>query len=461
MFKKLMKNFFRVWGMAVLALVCIAGSAYGLSNSEVNASFQFNFNNPGSRAAGMGGAFISQADDATAAYANPACIFMPPYPEVSIEMKQNRYTVNVPNYYRDWSNEEYENDGSGSREFTESLFNASFASYIYPIETKSDVFRRLSFAVYRHELVKYEADIHTKTFDIGGKWSPVFPTLQSVDFSITDYGFSFALGELFDGRLALGATLRFSQYEMDNDLKRYNIDPYRPADEKDNTSDENMLSRWSVDDERDDDISFIAGIYLRPFHKLPLKMGAVYRQGPKFEGTEIYKEGPATNAASPVSREYDYTLKIPDSYGFGISYQFAKSFTLAFDYVRVEYSDLMDNFAVSVDEKTVTANDYEIEDADEYHIGLEYVMVFENSFIDSLTFRGGYWYNPDHSLQFVSSKQEPDIYESQRLIFSGGEDDHNYTFGLGASFGGLRIDFAGNMSDYYDAYSVSLTYVFK
>ena len=42
------------------------------TNSEINAGIQFNFSNPGARSLGFGGAFIGLADDATAAYTNPA-----------------------------------------------------------------------------------------------------------------------------------------------------------------------------------------------------------------------------------------------------------------------------------------------------------------------------------------------------------------------------------------------------
>jgi hypothetical protein len=59
--------------VASLVAVAPAGAGdKGLNNSETFSGFQFNFNNPGARALGMGGAFVAVADDATAVIANPA-----------------------------------------------------------------------------------------------------------------------------------------------------------------------------------------------------------------------------------------------------------------------------------------------------------------------------------------------------------------------------------------------------
>ena len=54
------------------ALLWGTTSAWALTNDENFAQFQFNFNTPGARALGIGGAFISIADDATASETNPA-----------------------------------------------------------------------------------------------------------------------------------------------------------------------------------------------------------------------------------------------------------------------------------------------------------------------------------------------------------------------------------------------------
>jgi hypothetical protein len=58
--------------LASVVLVTCSEVASAQSDSEVNADIQFNFLNPGARSLGMGGAFLALADDATAAFTNPA-----------------------------------------------------------------------------------------------------------------------------------------------------------------------------------------------------------------------------------------------------------------------------------------------------------------------------------------------------------------------------------------------------
>src|SRR4029453_17494739 len=65
----------------------VAASDAGLTNTETFSGFQFNFNNPGARALGMGGAFVAVADDATAVVANPAGLTILQRPEISAQYK--------------------------------------------------------------------------------------------------------------------------------------------------------------------------------------------------------------------------------------------------------------------------------------------------------------------------------------------------------------------------------------
>lgn len=439
-------------GLFVLAMFITSvyiNDVYGLTNSETNASLQFNFNNPGSRAGGMGGAFISQANDATTAYANPAGLVNLFVPEISVEMKHSEYSLDVPNYYREWTNYEYGFDGGGSHSFSETITNASFMSVVYP-------FKRMSFSVYRHELVNYESHIHTKAFDMGGEWNAILPTRSDVDLRITDYGFSGAFRVL--DQLNLGATVRFSKYEMESEIARYNYDLFTPASDADYSSD-NMLSEWRVDAD-DQAVSFILGLQYKPTDAL--KIGAVYRSGPEFDSTEVYRSGPANDTAG--NSETPYTFKVPDCYGLGISYLFFDKLTLAFDYVRVEYSDLMDEFQLSVANTGETSDDYEIEDANEFHLGAEYLLFLDDMVTLSedsaltgaiLVLRAGYWFNPEHSIRFVGNQQD----SPSRVIFSGGEDDHNGTLGLGVILKNFEVDSAVNFSDFYN--SVSLTAVYR
>ena len=62
-----------------------------LPNNESMSGLQFNFSPPGARSLAMGGAFLGRADDATAAFANPAGLTNLFSPEISAEVRFNSY----------------------------------------------------------------------------------------------------------------------------------------------------------------------------------------------------------------------------------------------------------------------------------------------------------------------------------------------------------------------------------
>jgi len=62
-----MKSWFIALFSLFLAFSSMPAPGRAQTNTENFSQFEFNFNNPGARATGIGGAFISIADDATAA----------------------------------------------------------------------------------------------------------------------------------------------------------------------------------------------------------------------------------------------------------------------------------------------------------------------------------------------------------------------------------------------------------
>ena len=60
---------------------------------EAPPSLEFSFSNPGARSMALGGAFVALADDATAAFANPAGLVQLMRPEVSAELRHWSYST--------------------------------------------------------------------------------------------------------------------------------------------------------------------------------------------------------------------------------------------------------------------------------------------------------------------------------------------------------------------------------
>ena len=75
---------------SVLMISLIAGPAAAQSGQTAQIPLQFDFLNPGARSLALGSAFIAVADDATAAFTNPAGLTFLVKPEVSAEIRYRR-----------------------------------------------------------------------------------------------------------------------------------------------------------------------------------------------------------------------------------------------------------------------------------------------------------------------------------------------------------------------------------
>ncbi len=113
---------YRGW---ILFLLGLLAAGDGAAQQQAPALFQFRISNPGARSLGFGGAFAALADDATAAYVNPAGLAQLLRRELSAEVR-----VTIPSHGGDSEPE---------------LSGVGFTSFVYP-------WKRFSAAVYRAEL---------------------------------------------------------------------------------------------------------------------------------------------------------------------------------------------------------------------------------------------------------------------------------------------------------------------
>ena len=140
--------------LVVLALARpVAAGDPGLTNTETFSGFQFNFNNPGARALGMGGAFVAVADDATAVVANPAGLMILQRPEISAEYKYTRFR-NTINAFTNTPTDGATNNTVHDRNFDDSVNTPSFFSFVYPTE-------RVVLAAFVRELINYKSKFNT------------------------------------------------------------------------------------------------------------------------------------------------------------------------------------------------------------------------------------------------------------------------------------------------------------
>ncbi|MBK8594528.1 MAG: outer membrane protein transport protein [Holophagales bacterium] len=363
--------------LALLALVP-AGERTARAADEPR-SFVLTFSNPGARSLAFGGAFAPLADDATAAYANPAGLVQLLRPEVSLELRVSG---------------SLEDDGSG--EATVSRANGvSFFSVVYPMH-------RLSLALYGQQLAGVDVEVaDEKSSSLTGwtgRQAPAGERLSGLEvwrvglsgaFRLRD-NLSFGLGvSYFDGTAELAP------------------------------SGSPSASARSVDS---NDWTLNTGALWNPSEQV--RLGAFYRQGPSLSlGT--LPDAPCGRPECP-----ERSLRLPDTFGAGAALRSSGgALTVAFEWDRVRYSSLVAGLsaaALGTDQLTLS-------DANEFHVGAEYAFLRVDPVI---AVRVGAWLDPDHALCGDSTDSPYPCAAGER------SDEVHVTLGFGLAFRRFQLDLA-------------------
>ncbi len=136
---------------------------------------------PGARSLGLGGAFAALADDATAAFANPAGLHQIARPEVSIELRVLA---------------EFDETGSQT-DFPEAVSGVGFVSFVYPIKD-------WSFAFYRNQLVNVESSTGVGNESDFDQFLSAGAVRTTADLEIVTYAFSAAYSPKENVSLGIG-----------------------------------------------------------------------------------------------------------------------------------------------------------------------------------------------------------------------------------------------------------------
>ena len=182
-----------------------------------------------------------------------------------------------------------------------------------------------------------------------------------------------------------------------------------------------------------------------------LSLGGVYRQGPSVTADATARAGPVFDPGVPPGAviRLRTPLKAPDVYGLGFAARLRNdALTLSFDWVRVEYSDLVE--ALNPD---VIDDPFVLNDGDELHAGLEYVILRATPVV---ALRAGAWLDPDHRIAIDPNRADP----FQQALFPGGDDELHLAAGLGVAFRTYQIDLAFDVSELADTAAVSVIWQF-
>ncbi|HZF07370.1 MAG TPA: outer membrane protein transport protein [Thermoanaerobaculia bacterium] len=415
-----------------LALVLLLAAGPLAAQPLTIPRFDFSFSNPGARSLGFGGAFAALADDATAAYANPAGLVQLTRPEVSFEARLRRRS---PSFI---AGGRIEGTPTGEGlDTTQGLvfhhdhsqgLGASFAAVVLPRG-------RWSFVFYGHELADFQEKALSQGFFFTDGRS--LPTRESVDLAIPTGGmaaawrlddhWSFGLG-LVLSRVSL--TTRSEAFLPDGESlallftgRSFGGSSFPP---------EQRISTTTLDF-HGTDLTGTAGALWRVSEQT--SAGLFYRQGARVRGTADVISGPALPLPSPVASTTSAVFKVPDVTGLGLAHRSQSGrVTVTGEVDHVGYSGLVK--IKNTDELDIGSREYL--DAWEYHLGAEYALLQSTPIV---AFRAGGWVEANG-----------DDVRQRRLT--------HLSAGVGLAARAWQIDLAGDFSSEGDSVSLSLLYAF-
>jgi long-subunit fatty acid transport protein len=419
----------------------------GVSPAQVLTTLEFSFSNPGARSMGFGGAFVALADDATAAFANPAGLVQLTRPEVSIEGRSWSYSTP----YTSGGRAAGAPTGIGidtepgpvEARSSVDLTGLSYMSFVYPRKS-------WSVAVFRHQLINFELNQEIQGLFAPGAVhaSSYRGPIERGSFDLKMMKWGVAVGKRVSDVLSLGlgfsrfnpiVTLTGLEYLPDEDtVESYFAESSFRADRLvDTRAARDIDSDWAL-----------AGGFLWKVSER-WQIGGAYREGPELEMAVVSEAGPAhpTEPAGQHLGSGKTPWAFPDVYSVGAAYRSGNGlWTASFEWTRVEYSRILESL-----EPPFNDSDSFIEDADELHLGAEYVFL-ESTPVVAL--RAGLWHDPDHRTKTTSE------FPTIRAEHIPGSDELHYAAGIGVAFPGFQIDFGVDLSEFRDAVSISAIYSF-
>lgn len=427
--------------LAVMATLALAAPA---AAQEQPVTFELNFSNPGARSMGLGGAFAALADDATAAFANPAGLVQLLEPELSAEGRASSRRTDFVQGGRaagEASGEGIDTVnglryGTSERKQTE----VPFSSLVYPV-------KKWSFALYRHTW----AD-----FDFSSRIDGLFAVEDGEDVragdirartrvKVVNTGLAGAYELTERWSVALG--LAYYESEMDSFAEEFAQDDeafYQPSA----FSAERLDTTYSHQ-AKASGVSLHAGFLWRASPQW--SVGGYFREGPRLELVVMETAGPVEGdfPEGTIVLHETSPLRLPDVYGLGVAFRSSGgAWTVGCEWSRVQYSSITDGLDVDV----FDPNQIRLPDGDEIHLGLEYVLVRSQPVV---ALRLGAWQDPAHR---VIAGPGADVFE--RTVFQVGQDEIHLTGGLGLVFEKFQVDLGVDLADTADLASLSLVYRF-
>jgi hypothetical protein len=427
---------------ALSAVCLVLTTASGaVAQGSLQIPLQFDFLNPGARSLAVGSAFAGLADDATAAFTNPAGLTILTIPEVSFEVRGRR--LESP-FLRGGRVSGPVSGIGADREaapvYGESVAASTGLSYLSVVLPRAN----WSIAAYRHEFVRLEQEFEALgAFQGLGFRELALQASREVD--ITTYGAAGAYR--VHPRVSVGGGIGVYLFKLDAVFDRFlpmdstgtNVDFYgRPtftAQTQTNHAEQHSDTTG---------IGFNVGGLFTVYESTnpdaagpnTINVGVVYRKSASFDFEAF--EG---SISSPVQR--NGTFRTPDAFAIGAAVRITGNATAAMEVTWIGYESLADGY-VSAQAGQVDPANFVIDDGIEFHAGFEYLFNVRGF----PTLRVGAWRDPDHAVQYAVPAN-PGVLDERFAAYlpARGAATH-YTFGAGVSMSRqVEVNVGADLSD--------------
>jgi long-subunit fatty acid transport protein len=306
---------------------------------------------------------------------------------------------------------------------------------------------RFAFAFYRTEVANFETNISTNgafyVDPVDGN-SRIFPLDGALDIKIANFGGSAAV-RLTD-QVSVGVGVSFYDFELDSTSRRFGAfgggtgtgtflgSPLR--------TNANIVATEFISGE-DTAIGLNVGASINPNDKL--RIGASYRQGPKFDIDYHREDGDG----DVIGALHDSQFKVPDVLAFGVLVKPVSALNVTVDFRRVFYSQLTSEMGLGFNVANVTVDDYVIDDGNEVRAAGEYLFTNLPSPLSAIAIRGGVWHDPDHRIRYEGP------FSADTVLYPKGDSELHYTGGAGIVFEKVQFDVGFDRSETVKTFSVS------
>lgn len=430
----------RILGITLLLLPLFV---HALDNGPSWFGFSYTLNTSGARTIGMGGTAVASVNDASATLANPAAL-------TRLSKTEFRFDTNFRHI------EEVNSPGAdlgadksirmGLHVEATNQPDPALMALATPLGDGRTVI-----ALFYHEFLPYDRFV-TVTDPVSGGVAET----HNVMFDLDEFGLSLARS-LFDGQLSIGISASLVTPNMHITTKR--DDTPQPG-----SFDGVEFSSYGSKGEQEPVWRF--GLLYQPTETLALGVNYTLTQDPQYTMTtadspQTLDSAEANGCTRDITGNWicDSSLPMPNILSVGVAYTPNEAWNFAVEAVHVDYGRANIEFIAPYaypngDIRVIqTRDDFQAKDVIELHLGLEHNTRFYQY---PLSLRAGYYFDPAHDIEYTGTDS------TSQVIYSGGEDVHHITAGVGVMFAqALKLDMAIDAAD-NDNYrvAVSLAYQF-